>query len=181
MRGEPVRYYHNLIEATKIAFADRNRYIADPAFAKAPVETLISKDYAAKRRALINPDKAIEPPAYGEINVGSDTTYFTVVDKDRNAASFINSIFHSFGSAIVAGDTGIVMQNRGGGFSLQDGHPNRLEPGKRPFHTIIPAMVFGRRPAAAALRRDGWRHPAAGPRAGARQPDRSRHEPAAGD
>jgi gamma-glutamyltranspeptidase/glutathione hydrolase len=142
MRTEPVRYYHTLIEAIKIAFADRNRYIADPAFSKAPVETLISKEYAAKRRALLNADKAIDPPSYGDINVGSDTTYFTVVDKDRNAVSFINSIFHSFGSAIVAGETGIVMQNRGGGFSLEDGHPNRLEPGKRPFHTIIPAMVF---------------------------------------
>ena len=141
MRTDPVRYYHTLIEAIKIAFADRNRYIADPTFAKAPVETLISKDYAAKRRALINPAAAIDPPSYGEIATGSDTTYFTVVDKDRNAVSFINSIFHSFGSAIVAGDTGIVMQNRGAGFSLEQGHPNRLEPGKRPFHTIIPAMV----------------------------------------
>ena len=113
MRAEPVRYYHTLIEATKIAFADRNRYIADPTFAAAPVQTLISKEYAAKRRALINPDAAIDPPSYGEISTGNDTTYFTVVDKDRNAVSFINSIFHAFGSAIVAGDTGIVMQNRG--------------------------------------------------------------------
>ena len=93
MRTEPVRYYHTLIEATKIAFADRNRYIADPAFAKVPVKELLSKDYAASRRALIDPNKAIDPPAYGEITVGSDTTYFTVVDKDRNAVSFINSSF----------------------------------------------------------------------------------------
>ncbi len=142
MRTEPVRYYHTLIEATKIAFADRNRFIADPAFAKAPVKELLSKDYAARRRALIDSNKAIDPPAYGDIKVGSDTTYFSVVDKDRNAVSFINSIFHAFGSAIVAGDTGIVLQNRGAGFSLEPQHPNRLEPGKRPFHTIIPAMVF---------------------------------------
>src|SRR5687767_6684118 len=113
MRAEPVRYYHTLIEATKIAFADRNRYIADPAFSKVPVVELLSKDYAAKRRALINPDKALESPPPGEINVGSDTTYFTVVDKDGNAVSFINSLFYAFGSGIVAGDTGVVLQNRG--------------------------------------------------------------------
>jgi gamma-glutamyltranspeptidase / glutathione hydrolase len=142
MQHDPERYYHTLIEATKIAFADRNRYIADPAFSKVPVKELIAKDYAAKRRALLNPDKAIDPPAYGEIRMGSDTTYFTVVDKDRNAVSFINSIFNSFGSGIVAGDTGIMLHNRGSGFSLERGHPNQFEPGKRPFHTLIPAMVF---------------------------------------
>jgi gamma-glutamyltranspeptidase/glutathione hydrolase len=142
MQKDPVRYYHTLIEATKIAFADRNRYIADPAFSKVPVPELLSKEYAAKRRALINPDKAIDPPAYGDIKMGSDTTYFTVVDKDRNAVSFINSLFNSFGSGIVAGDTGIMLHNRGTGFVLQADHPNRLEPGKRPFHTLIPAMVF---------------------------------------
>jgi len=142
MQSDPVRYYHTLIEATKIAFADRNRYIADPAFSKVPVTELLSKDYAATRRALINPDKAIDPPAYGDIKMGSDTTYFTVVDKDRNAVSFINSLFNSFGSGIVAGDTGIMLHNRGSGFVLEADHPNRLEPGKRPFHTLIPAMVF---------------------------------------
>jgi gamma-glutamyltranspeptidase / glutathione hydrolase len=141
-RTQPGRYYHTLIEATKIAFADRNRYIADPAFAKIPVHELLSRDYAARRRALIDPNKAIDPPAYGDVRLGSDTTYFTVVDKDRNAVSFINSIFAAFGSAIVAGETGIVLQNRGAGFSLEPGHPNRIEPGKRPFHTLIPAMVF---------------------------------------
>ena len=139
---DPVRYYHTLIEATKIAFADRNRFIADQAFSKVPVKELVSKEYAARRRALINPDKAIDPPLYGDIKVGSDTTYFSIVDKDRNAVSFINSIFHAFGSGIVAGETGIMLQNRGSAFSLEREHPNRLEPGKRPFHTIIPAMVF---------------------------------------
>jgi gamma-glutamyltranspeptidase/glutathione hydrolase len=142
LRTDPVRYYHTMIEATKIAFADRNRYIADPAFSKVPVPQLLSKDYAATRRALIDPAKAIDPPAYGDINVGADTTYFTVVDKDRNAVSFINSVFQNFGSGVVAGDTGILLQDRGAGFSLDPNHPNRLEPGKRPFHTIIPAMVF---------------------------------------
>src|SRR5215216_4273097 len=139
---QPDRYYHTLIEATKLAFADRNRYIADPAFSKVPVVELLSKDYAARRRALINPNKALDAPLPGEINAGSDTTYFTVVDQDGNAVSFINSLFDSFGSGIVAGDTGIVLQNRGSAFSLDRAHPNHLEPGKRPFHTIIPAMVF---------------------------------------
>ncbi len=142
MRNDPVRYYHTLIEATKIAFADRNRYVADPAFAKLPVKQLLAKDYAAKRRALIDPKAAIEPPRYGAFDLGADTTYVTVVDKDRNAVSFINSIFNSFGSGIVAGDTGIMLHNRGTGFSLEPGHPNRYEPGKRPFTTLIPAMLF---------------------------------------
>ena len=139
---QPVRYYHTLIEATKLAFADRNRYIADPAVSKVPVVELLSKDYAARRRALINPNRALDSPPLGDINVGSDTTYFTIVDKDGNAVSFINSLFDAFGSGIVAGDTGIVLQNRGSAFSLDPAHPNHLEPGKRPFHTIIPAMVF---------------------------------------
>jgi gamma-glutamyltranspeptidase/glutathione hydrolase len=142
MRSDPVGYHHTLIEATKIAFADRNRYIADPAFAKLPVKELLSKEYAAGRRKLIDPKKAIDPPRYGDVRMGSDTTYFTIVDKDRNAVSFINSIFNSFGSGIVAGDTGIMLHNRGTGFSLEPGHPNQFEPGKRPFHTLIPAMVF---------------------------------------
>ena len=142
MRDEPVRYYHTMIEATKIAFADRNRYIADQGFAKVPVKELLSRDYAAKRRALLDPGKAIDPPRYGDIKVGSDTTYFSVVDKDRNAVSFINSIFSSFGSGVVAGDTGIMLQNRGSAFSLDPDHPNRLEPGKRPSHTNMPAMLF---------------------------------------
>jgi gamma-glutamyltranspeptidase/glutathione hydrolase len=142
MRRDPVAYYHTMIEVAKIAFADRNRHLADPGFAKVPVKELLSKDYAATRRTLLNPARAIDPPAYGDVKVGSDTTYFSVVDKDRNAVSFINSIFHAFGSGIVAGETGIMLQNRGAGFSLEAGHPNRYEPGKRPFHTIIPAMVF---------------------------------------
>ncbi|HEU4434216.1 MAG TPA: gamma-glutamyltransferase, partial [Pyrinomonadaceae bacterium] len=142
LSAQPERYYHTLIEATKLAFADRNRYIADPSVAKVPVAQLLSKDYAARRRALIDPNKALDSPPPGEINIGTDTTYLTVVDKDGNAVSFINSLFDAFGSGIVAGDTGIILQNRGTAFSLNPEHPNRLEPGKRPFHTIIPAMVF---------------------------------------
>ncbi len=142
MRAQPDLYHHTMIETMKVAFADRNRYIADPAFARTPVTDLLSKDYAARRRALIDPAKAMDAPAAGEMPAGRDTTYLTVVDKDRNAVSFINSIYFAFGSGVVAGDTGIVLQNRGAGFSLDPNHPNRLEPGKRPFHTIIPAMVM---------------------------------------
>jgi gamma-glutamyltranspeptidase/glutathione hydrolase len=142
MNARPDLYYHTLIEAMKLAFADRNRYIADPAFAKVPVRQLLSKEYAASRRALINPERAIADPEAGVVTGESDTTYFTVVDKDRNAVSFINSLFEEFGSGIVAGDTGIVLHDRGSGFSLDPKHPNHIEPGKRPFHTLIPAMVF---------------------------------------
>ncbi len=143
LKSKPDEYEHALIEAVKLAFADRGRYIADPAFSKIPVAQLLSKQYAAARRALIDPNKAIPSPEPGVVALNNgDTTYFTVVDKDRNAVSFINSLFEAFGSGIVAGDTGIVLQDRGAGFSLDPKHPNRIEPGKRPFHTIIPAMVF---------------------------------------
>jgi gamma-glutamyltranspeptidase / glutathione hydrolase len=142
MRSRPDLYYHTLIEATKLAFADRNRYIADPTFSKVPVAQLLSKKYAATRRALIDPERANPSPEPGVLLENGDTTYLTVVDKDRNAVSFINSLFDVFGSGIVAGDTGIVLQDRGAGFSLDPAHPNRFAPGKRPFHTIIPAMVF---------------------------------------
>jgi gamma-glutamyltranspeptidase/glutathione hydrolase len=142
MKNDPVRYYHTILEATKITFADRNHFIADPAFTKTPVAELLAKDYAAKRRAMIDPAKAIDPPAHGDINVGGDTTYFTVIDKDRNAVSFINSIFQAFGSGVIAGDTGIILQDRGAGFSVDPASANRIEPGKRPFHTLVPAMVF---------------------------------------
>ena len=143
LKSKPAQYEHELIEAMKLAFADRNRYIADPAFSKIPVKQLLSRKYADARRALIDPEKAIQSPLPGVIEMNNgDTTYFTVIDKDRNAVSFINSLFEAFGSGIVAGGTGIVLQDRGAGFSLDPNHPNRLEPGKRPFHTIIPAMVF---------------------------------------
>jgi gamma-glutamyltranspeptidase/glutathione hydrolase len=142
MSERPDLYYHTMIEAMKLAFADRNRYIADPEFARVPVAALLSKEYAATRRKLINPDRAIESPLPGKVASGSDTTYFTVIDKDRNAVSFINSVYESFGSGVVAGDTGIVLHDRGAGFSLDPAHPNRIEPAKRPFHTIIPSMVF---------------------------------------
>jgi gamma-glutamyltranspeptidase / glutathione hydrolase len=134
-------YLHHLVEAKKLAFADRDRFVTDPEFVKAPVEKLLSKEYAATRRALIKADTAAAeyPPGNAE---HSDTIYLTVVDRDHNAVSFINSLFSAFGSGIVAGETGICLQNRGSSFRMDDRSWNRIEPHKRPMHTIIPAMVL---------------------------------------
>ncbi len=134
-------YLHLLTEAKKLAFVDRAKHIADPAFYKAPLAQLLSKDYAAELRKKINITQAQEPTANGPSG-GEDTVYLTVVDKDRNCVSFIQSIFSAFGSGLVAGDTGIVLHNRGAGFSFDPTNANKLEGGKRPFHTLIPAMVF---------------------------------------
>jgi gamma-glutamyltranspeptidase / glutathione hydrolase len=141
-----VDYLHHLVEAKKLAFADRDFYIADPQFAAIPLDRLLSKDYATERRKLILPDQIRRdyPPMKSE---QSDTVYLTVVDKDHNAVSFINSLFQEFGSGIVAGDTGICLHSRGSSFRLDDVSWNRIEPHKRPMHTIIPAMVLkGKKP-----------------------------------
>jgi gamma-glutamyltranspeptidase / glutathione hydrolase len=134
-------HIHLMVEAKKLAFADRDAYIADPRNAKTPLARLISKDYAAERRKRIDPHWAAASVAPGIAEHG-DTVYLTVVDPDGNVVSFINSIFGAFGSGMVAGDTGIVLQNRGALFSLEENHPNRIEPRKRPFHTLIPALVL---------------------------------------
>ena len=136
-------YYHLLIEATKQAFADRNRYIADPAHAPIPIAGLLSPAYATARRRDLTVDHASDyapghPAAFG------NTVYVTCVDSERNVVSLIHSLFESisFGSGIVAGDTGICLQNRGASFVATPDHPNVLAPGKRPFQTIIPAMLL---------------------------------------
>ena len=134
-------YYHLLIEATKQAFADRNRYIADPACAEVPVGGLLSRAYAAARRQEINPSRAGDFAPGAPASFG-DTVYVTCVDAERNVVSLIHSLFQGFGSGIVAGDTGVCLQNRGAGFAADPSHPNALHPGKRPFHTIIPAMIL---------------------------------------
>ncbi|HZS10028.1 MAG TPA: gamma-glutamyltransferase [Blastocatellia bacterium] len=134
-------YLHLLVEAKKLAFIDRARHIADPAFYQAPLDKLLSKDYAAELRKRIDTNRVSAETANGPRG-GEDTVYLTVVDKDRNVVSFIQSIFSAFGSGLVAGDTGIVLHNRGAGFTFDPDHPNRIEGGKRPFHTLIPAMVF---------------------------------------
>ena len=133
---------HLQIEAKKLAYADRAEYYADPAFADVPVEALLSRAYADRQRARIDPRRAaVDVPAGDPILRHGDTAYMTVVDEDRNAVSFIQSIFRGFGSGIVPERTGFPIQNRGQLFSLDPAHRNALVPHKRPFHTIIPAMV----------------------------------------
>ncbi|HJN44622.1 MAG: gamma-glutamyltransferase [Acidobacteria bacterium] len=129
---------HRIVEAKKLAFADRDRYVADPNANALPVTELISKAYAEERRALIDPSRASQT-----VNAGdpTDTVYLTVVDKDRNAISLIESIFGGFGSKVVPADLGFALQNRGSGFSLEPGHLNSLEPHKRSLHTNMPAFV----------------------------------------
>jgi gamma-glutamyltranspeptidase/glutathione hydrolase len=134
-------YWHLLVEAKKLAYADLHKFVADPDQAKVPVEALLSKGYAAERRKLIHPFKAM-PEADPGIPKTGDTVYLTVVDESGNACSLINSLYGAFGSGIVGGSTGIMMQNRGSGFSLEAGHFNEYAPGKRPYHTIIPGMVL---------------------------------------
>ena len=135
-------YLHLLIEAKKAAFSDRDYHITDPDFEKIPVAELLSKEYAKKIRDRIDRNRAKAPPTPPSHRRNSETVYVTAVDKDRNAVSFISSIFMHFGSGMVVDGTGIILQNRGKSFSLDPGHLNRLEPRKRPMHTIIPAMVF---------------------------------------
>jgi gamma-glutamyltranspeptidase/glutathione hydrolase len=141
MGHNTAEYLHLLVEAKKQAFVDRGRQIADPAFYQAPLDKLLSKDYAAEMRKRIDLSHVTAQAAPGPRG-GEDTVYLTVVDKDRNVVSFIQSLFSAFGSGLVAGDTGIILHNRGAGFSFDPNNPNKLEGGKRPFHTIIPAMVL---------------------------------------
>ncbi len=132
-------YLHYLIEAMKIAFHDGHHYITDPRFRTIPITRLLSDTYCRERSAQISDDaRAV---AVGEHHA-TDTAYLTVVDKERNMVSFINSLFNGFGSGVVVDGTGIILQNRGSSFTLDARHNNCLEPRKRPFHTIIPAMMY---------------------------------------
>jgi gamma-glutamyltranspeptidase/glutathione hydrolase len=135
-------HLHLFTEAKKLAFADRAKFYADPAFGKLPVQELISKEYGKKQAARIDRKKASGdvPPGDPRLARG-DTIYMCAVDKDRNCCSLIQSNYMPFGSKLVPGDVGFVMQNRGALFALDEQHLNRLEPHKRPFHTIIPAFV----------------------------------------
>jgi gamma-glutamyltranspeptidase/glutathione hydrolase len=131
---------HKRIEAMKLAYADVRRYNADPRTNDVPVAAMLSKDYAKKRAALIDPVHANCSVPNGD-PIGSNTTYLTVVDKDGNIASWIESVYEDFGSGLTAEGMGFIMQNRGALFTLDPHHPNVLAGGKRPFHTIIPAFM----------------------------------------
>lgn len=135
-------YWHLLIEAKKLAYADRAKFYADPAFTKVPVKELISKEYAAGRGKRIDLQHALTDIPAGDPKLGrADTIYLCAVDKDRNCVSLIQSNYFGFGSGLASPDLGFCLQNRGTLFSLDEGHANVLKPGKRPFHTIIPAMA----------------------------------------
>jgi gamma-glutamyltranspeptidase / glutathione hydrolase len=131
---------HERIEAMKLAYSDVHRWVADPRTYDPPVTAMLSKEFIAKRAAQINPARANCDVKPGE-PVGSNTTYLTVVDKDGNIASWIQSIYSDFGSKVTVEGMGFQLQNRGGGFTLEPKHPNVLAGGKRPFHTIIPAFL----------------------------------------
>jgi len=132
---------HLFVEAKKLAFEDRARYYADPAFAKVPVAWLVSKEYARERAKKIDPKRAALRALPGDPPLDSDTVYLCAADGEGNMVSFIQSNYAGFGSGICPDGVGFAMQNRGQAFSLDPGHRNRLEPKKRPFHTIIPAFL----------------------------------------
>ncbi len=141
LKPNSAQHLHLFIEAKKLAFEDRAEYYADPKFAEVPIEWLISKDYAKQRAALIDPKKASQRVTAGDPALDSDTVYLTAADGEGNMISLIQSNYHGFGSTICPDGVGFAMQNRGQAFSLDPKHRNRLEPHKRPFHTIIPAFM----------------------------------------
>ena len=133
-------YYHALMEAIKLAFADAATYIADPRQADIPLAGLLSDSYTAERHALIQMDQALTPTP-GQPNQHGDTVYLTVADGQGNMVSWIQSLYMGFGSGLTAGTTGVQLQNRGANFSLESGHMNEVAGGKRPYHTIIPGFI----------------------------------------
>ena len=134
-------YLHHLVEAKKLAYADIEHYVGDPAFMKTPVDHFLSDDYIAKRRSLINPAKAMDRTEPGDARTASDTIYLCAADAQGNMVSFINSVFDYFGSGVVVPGTGVLLHDRGVGFTMTEGLANTVGPKKRPFHTIIPAFV----------------------------------------
>ena len=141
LRPRSSEVFHLTIEAVRLAFADARAHIADPNRISVPVDAMLSKQYAARRRSLISSRAALELAVAGHLPGASDTVYLCAVDRQGNACSFINSNYHGFGTGIVPRDCGFSLQNRGAGFTLQPDHPNVLAGGKRPYHTIMPAML----------------------------------------
>jgi len=133
-------YIHHFVEAKKLAFEDRAKYYADPSFVDIPIDELISKEYAKERRKLINPDRASRSYSPGDLEKGN-TIYLTVADKFGNMVSLIQSNYQGMGSGMCPPGLGFILQDRGELFSLSEGHNNAYAPGKRPFHTIIPAFI----------------------------------------
>jgi gamma-glutamyltranspeptidase/glutathione hydrolase len=131
---------HLALEAARLAFGVRDTHISDPATMREPVAGLLDKGFAKKLSALLDPKKRVPLPKAP--TPGSDTIYLTVVDRDRTAVSLINSLYSAFGTGICTEKTGIMLHNRGTGFVLEPGHPNTIEGGKRPMHTIIPALAM---------------------------------------
>ncbi len=142
MGRDSAAFWHTMVEAKKLAFEDRARYLADPVFAKMPLDGLLSKEYARSLAKRIDPARAAMRIEMGHPPLAAgDTTYLAVADAEGNMVSLIQSNYTGFGSGYVVEEWGFGLQDRGGLFSLQPGSPNRLEPGKRPFHTIVPAFV----------------------------------------
>ncbi len=160
MGHNSTEYLHHLIEAKKLAFADLARHVSDRDHLEGDPMAMLADDYIAGRRALLDPHKAAERVDPGEPFEAGETVYVAVGDREGNMVSFINSVFEYFGSGVVVPGTGFALQNRGAGFTLQEGHPNRLAPGKRPFHTLIPGFVT----------REGEPHLAFGVMGGSMQP-----------
>ncbi|KAJ2381953.1 hypothetical protein GGI23_007469, partial [Coemansia sp. RSA 2559] len=141
MGHNSAKYLHVIIEALRLAFADARRHVCDPDFGDVPVERLLSKEHLKARAAAFDPGRAAADVEAGAPLGGSDTVSFTVVDAEGNACSFVNSLFHGFGTGIVPCGCGFALHDRGSLFRLDPAHANSLAPGKRPYHTIIPAMV----------------------------------------
>ncbi|MGH7482223.1 MAG: gamma-glutamyltransferase, partial [Longimicrobiales bacterium] len=138
MGHNTAEYVHTMVELKKLAFTDRDRYVADPFFVDVPVERLISESYAADLADGVG-ERATTPESRDDSN---DTVYLAVVDSAGNAVSLIESLFSMFGSGRMVPGTGIILQNRGSLFTLDPAHPNLLAPGKRPYHTLSPSMVL---------------------------------------
>lgn len=134
-------YLHHLIEAKKLAYADLDRFVGDADHLDMPAERMLSDEFIAERRSHLDPTRAQERVDPGPLRTQSETVYLTVADAEGNMVSFINSIYDYFGSGIVVPGTGFALHNRGAGFTLAEGLPNTVAPGKRPFHTLIPGFV----------------------------------------